>query len=189
MSEQRLDKEPFESIKSRLKKIQALVENGYEGEAQAAKQLLDGMCRKYGLSIEDLLDQDKVERREFNIGRNKINLRLFVQCYAKVSGKKGVGFYRESPSVISLELTAYQYAEILNLFNWHKTNLQKDLDNAQQLCFEAYVQKHALYRERSEEEEKDDKTPVDFKRLSQIVMMMGNLNDRSYYKQLKRNGK
>lgn len=189
MSEQRLDKETFESIKSRLRKIQALVEKGCEGEAEAAKRLLDGICRKYGLKIEDLLDQDKVERRDFNVGRNKIHLKLFVQCYAKVTGNKGVSFYRETPSVISLELTAYQYAEILNLFNWHKSNLKKDLDNAMQLCFEAYVHKHSLFRVRSEEEEKDDNTPVDFDRLSKILMMMGNLNDRSYYKQLERNGK
>lgn len=188
MNGQTLDNNAFESIKQRIWKIQALVEKGYEGEAEAAKRVLDGMCRKYGLRIEDLLDQDKVERREFNVGRSKICLNLFVQCHAKVTGKKRMAFCRKSPSVISLELTAYQYAEILNMFNWHKSNLQKDLDNAQQLCYEAYVQKHGIYRERQEDEEKTD-APVDIDRLRKILIMMGNLNDNTYYKQLKQNEK
>lgn len=184
-----IDDKTFESIKSRLKKIQSLAENGYKGEAAAARRLLDEMCKKYGLTIEDLLDQDKVERRMFNIGRNKVYLNLFAQCYAKVTGNKGVSYCKESSSVISLEVTAYQYAEILNLFDWHKANLKKDLDNAQDLCFEAYIQKHGLYRQRSEEEKREDKTPIDFERLSKIIMMMRNLNDNSYYKQLEQNEK
>lgn len=40
------DTQSFESIKSKLRKLQALAEKGYKGEAEAAKRLLDRLCEQ-----------------------------------------------------------------------------------------------------------------------------------------------
>lgn len=180
----------FESIKNKLRKLQALAEKGYKGEAEAAKRMLDKLCKQYGVSIEDILDQEKKSNYRFEIGKGKIWFRLFMQCYANVTGNKELRYYRESSSVIrGVELTAYQFAEISNLFFWHKTNLKKDIEKTQLLVFEAYVQKHRIFRDRSndpeeEEDEEMEDNPIDFAHLQALMMMMANLNDNRYHKQI-----
>lgn len=181
----------FETIKSKLLKLQALAERGYKGEAEAAKRLLDKLCKQYGVSLEDILDREKKNRYRFEIGKGKLWLKLFMQCYANVTGSKELRYIRESCSIIrGVELTAYQFAEISNLFFWHKANLKKDIEKTQRLVFEAYVQKHRIFRDRSNdpedpEEEQEDK-PIDFAHLQALLMMMGNLNDNTFHKMIEK---
>lgn len=49
----------METIKSKILKLQALVERGENGEATNAKRLLDKLLSKYGLTIEDVLAEKK----------------------------------------------------------------------------------------------------------------------------------
>lgn len=182
------DNQSLESIKNRLRKLQALAEKGYRGEAEAAKAMLDKLCRQYGVSLEDILDQEKEQYYDFEIGKGKIWLSLFMQCFANVTGKGNLRYCKESNSRISVKLTAFQYAEISNLFTWHKTILKKDLEDTQRLAFEAYVQKHRIFRDRSNDPEKardeqEDK-PIDFERLQKILVMMATLNENRYHKQI-----
>jgi hypothetical protein len=183
------DKQSFESIKSKLRKLQSLAEQGYKGEAEAAKKLLDKLCEQYGVSLEDVLDQEKKNRYRFEIGKGKIWLSLFMQCYANVTGNRQLRYIRETSSIIrGVELTAYQFAEISNLFFWHKNNLKKDIEHTQQLVFEAYVQKHRIFRDRSNDpedaEEEPSSQPIDLARLRAMVAMMDTLNDNHYHKMI-----
>lgn len=183
------DTQSFESIKSKLRKLQALAEKGYKGEAEAAKRLLDRLCEQYGVSLEDVLDQEKKNRYRFEIGKGKIWLDLFMQCYANVTGNRELRYIRETNSIIrGIELTAYQFAEISNMFFWHKTNLKKDIEQTQQLVFEAYVQKHRIFRDRSNDpedaEEEPSSQPIDLARLRAMVAMMETLNDNHYHKMI-----
>lgn len=182
------DNQSLESIKNRLRKLQALAEKGYRGEASAAKAMLDKLCKQYGISLEDILDQEKEQFYFFEIGKGKIWLELFLQCYANVTGNKSLRYCKESNSKISVKLTAYQYAEISNLFAWHKTNLKKDLEETQRLAFEAYVQKHRIFRDRSNDpedtEDRHEDKPIDFVHLQKILMMMATLNENRYQKMI-----
>lgn len=182
------DNPSFESIKSKLLKLQALVEKGYKGEAETAKRMLDRLCKQYGVSLDDILDTEKTNRYRFNIGRSKIFLDLFMQCYANVTGQGELKYVQATNSDILVWLTAYQFAEISNMFFWHKENLKKDLKNTERIVFEAYVQKHRIFRDRSNDpentnEEHDDK-PIDFARIHAIVAMMGNLNNNTFHKMI-----
>ena len=51
-----------EKIIDKLKKIQALAERGFAGEATAAKYQLEKLMSKYGLTIDDIMDVKKTER-------------------------------------------------------------------------------------------------------------------------------
>lgn len=55
----------MDSIIEKARKVLALVEQGVEGEAQAAKFALEALLKKHGLTIEDLKNE-KRERREFD---------------------------------------------------------------------------------------------------------------------------
>lgn len=45
----------FESIRSKVQKLQALAERGEKGEALNAKRLLDQLLAKYGVSLEEIV--------------------------------------------------------------------------------------------------------------------------------------
>lgn len=180
------DKQSFESIKSKLRKLQALAEHGYKGEAEAAKRLLDKLCEQYGVSLEDVLDQEKKNRYRFEIGKGKIWLDLFMQCYANVTGNRELRYIRETSSIIrGVELTAYQFAEISNFFFWHKNNLKKDIEQTQRLVFEAYVQKHRIFSNAPKDaDENRDSQPIDLAHLRAVLAMMDTLNNNSYHKMI-----
>lgn len=180
------DKQSFESIKSKLRKLQALAEKGYKGEAEVAKRLLDKLCEQYGVSLEDVLDQEKKNRYRFEIGKGKIWLSLFMQCYANVTGNRELRYIRETNSIIrGVELTAYQFAEISNLFFWHKTNLKKDIEQTQRLVFEAYVQKHRIFSNAPKDaDENRDSQPIDLAHLRAVLAMMDTINDNHYHKMI-----
>lgn len=179
------DKQSFESIKTKLRKLQALAEKGYEGEAQTAKLMLDRLCKQYGVSLEDILDQEKKNRYKFEIGKGKIWLSLFAQCHAAVTGQRELKFIKESNSIISTWLTAYQFAEVSTLFFWHKDNLKKDIEQTQRLVFEAYVQKHRIFSNAPKgADENRDNQPIDLEHLRAVLAMMDTINDNHYHKMI-----
>ena len=53
---------PDESVLEKLKKIARLAEQGYKGEADTARRLLEKQLADYGLTMEDVLDDAKQTR-------------------------------------------------------------------------------------------------------------------------------
>lgn len=178
----------YESLKSKLRKLAALAERGVGGEAENARRLMEQICRAYGVSLDDVLNFEEVKRYKFEIGRRKIDLELFMQCYAKVTGKRELSYRRFSRSEISVELTAYQYAEISSLFSWHKENFKRDVENLLETLFLSYCQKHSLFREKSgdEPEEEYQLTPEDIRKLIAAAALRDSLSDNSYCKLIER---
>ena len=177
--------ENYESIKARLLKIQALADKGYDGEAKAAKQMVEVLCKKYGISIEDILCRETPKTYHFIIGRNKIMFQLFVQCHGKVTNKHELEFKKYSSSEIGVELTPLQFAELSNLFDWHKQNFKKEIDNHLDMLLEAYINKHDLFSKDPDKPHKDlDLSPETIKKLMAILTIQGNLSDNVYLKMI-----
>lgn len=182
--------EQYESIKNKLKKLLALAEQGVQGEADNARRLLEKLCKEYSVSIEELLDENQLKRYCFDISRNAIYKDLFVQCYCKVSQKISLSFYQESRSQISVEMTALQYAELVSLFEWHKANFNKDLEDMKKNILLAYCRKHHLYSDVKPDNDNDrELTEDERKQLIKIMFMQESLNDNQYHKLLEQVGR
>lgn len=180
--------EKYESLKAKLRKLAALAERGVGGEAENARRLMEQICREHGVSIDEILNVEERKQYRFEIGRHKIDMKIFMQCYSRVIGEKSMSYYRESRSAISVEMTAYQYAEISSLFEWHKLNFQRDVESQMDILFQAYCSKHRLFIERSDDDpdEELNLTPEDIRRLWAIAALRENLNDNSYCKLIER---
>lgn len=178
----------YESIKSKLKKLLALAERGVQGEAENARKLFEKLCKEYGVSMEELLDENQVKYYRFDIGRNAIYKELFVQCYCKVVQKNSLSFWRASRSQIEVEMTAFQYAELMSLFEWHKANFNKDLEDMKQNILLAYCRKHHLYSDVKPDNDRE-LTADERERLIKIMFMQESLNDNQYHKLLEQGGK
>ena len=140
-------KKEFESLKDKLKKLKALAERGCGGEAENAQRLLERLCAANGIDLGLLNDEEKKSRYTFNIGRNRVFITLFTQCYSKVTDSSKMSYRQESRSEISLELTQVDYAELKGLYEWHKANFEKELEDIKKTIIHAYCQKHRLYPE------------------------------------------
>ena len=175
----------YESLKEKLKKLQALAERGWQGEAENARRLLEKLCRQYGVSLEEILDDSQVKRYTFAVGRNKMYGELFMQCYAKTTNQRRMAYRQLSRSEISIELTALQYAELKSLYEWHKANLERDLEDIKKTVLDAYIMKHALFSEKRSDKE-TELTPEDIVRLKKMLKMQNVLNDNHYQKLLEK---
>lgn len=178
----------YESIKEKLKKLSALAERGVNGEAENAKRAIERICAQYGIKLEDILDSNTVKTYMFKIGRGKLDITLFVQCYAKVTGEKSLKYHQHTRDTITTELTPLQAAELNSLFQWHKENFKKEMEQIQKDLMEAYVSKHRIYRDKSEDddddEEQEELTPEEMHRLWKLMQLRGTFSDRTYQKQL-----
>lgn len=97
-----------------------------------------------------------------------------------------MSYCQESRSEISVAMTAYQYAELSALFEWHKANFQREIKSQIDILFQAYCSKHRLFSERSDDNPDEELTlsPEDILRLLAIQALKENLNDNTYYKQI-----
>lgn len=176
----------FESIKSKVLKLQALAERGENGEALNAKRLLDQLLAKYGVTLEDIVGaQDEVDRYVFNVKENGYGLTLFIQCYFKITGEKRMS-YGKHRRYISVDLTKLQYVELKSLYDWHYKQLSKEIKRMQKEFAEAYIQKHKIFNTREDDSDSEDKelTPEDIERLLRVLRYMDSVEDTSYHKQI-----
>ena len=173
----------YESVKVKLKKLLALAERGVQGEAVNARRLLEKLCKEYGISIEELLDENKKEWHIFDVGKDKTYKDLFSQCYFSIVNENSMSYKSVSRSKIAIELTAMQYAELVSLYEWHKANFIKDLEDFKENILLAYCRKHSLYSKKESDDDKSSElSPEDIERLWKIMRLQDSLNDNHYQK-------
>lgn len=172
----------FESLKDKLKKLMALAERGCGGEAENAKRLLERICAANGIDLGQLNDKEKKSLYTFNIGHDQLFKILLRQCYFKVTNSHhGVSFGHKSSPEIYIELTQDDYAELKCLYEWHKENFEKELEDIKKTVILAYCKKHRLFL-KSKSETSNDKplTEEDLKMLRNAKIIDGLLNDKTY---------
>lgn len=177
----------YESVKVKLKKLLALAERGVQGEAENARRLLEKLCKEYGISIEELLDENKKEWHIFDVGKDKTYKDLFAQCYFSIVDEISMSYKSVSRSKIAIELTAMQYAELVSLFEWHKANFNKDLEDMKNNILIAYCRKHHLHGDIDSDDSRE-LTVEEKERLVKILFMQESLNDNQYHKLLEQGG-
>lgn len=178
--------EQYESLKKKLRKLQALAEQGYRGEAENARRAIERICEQYGLKIEDILDIETKHRYTFEIGRAKEMMNLFIRCLSAVCDTTDMGYWKPTRSSIKVELTALQYAEVSSLFGWHKENYKRELEEFERSFMSAYIGKHNLYfdEERNYKGDDEELTEEDIARIRRVLKMREAMSDNTYHKLL-----
>lgn len=177
--------EQFESLKKKLQKLQALAERGYQGEAENARRAIERICEQYGIRIEDVLDIETLHSYTFEIGRGKDMMQLFIRCISSVCDIKGMTYSKPTRSSIRIKLTALQYADLSSLFDWHRANYKRELDEFRRSFMSAYIGKHDLFFDSEREDRSiDDLTQEDIERIRRIWKMRDAMSNNTYHKQL-----
>ena len=184
-----MEQKEYESIKKKILKLYALAERGVGGEAVNARRLLEQWLNRYGIRLADILAEEN-EKQWYEIkGANQEHYRkLLFNCYAKVTNRTEVT-YKKTPrgkKRIWLELTAYQYAELSAMFEWHKARLDKEMKRLKDEATSAFIQKHNLFPETDNENDENiaPLTPAEMDRLRRVFSLMEGMDNESYVKML-----
>lgn len=127
-----MDKD-FESIRSKVMKLQALAERGEKGEAINARRLLDQLLAKYGVSLEEIVEaQEEKQPYTFNVKDMKRMQKEFTEAYIqkhRIFGKHG-----DDNSEEERELSPEDLQRLLRMLNYmdsmEDTSYYKQIGNA-----------------------------------------------------------
>lgn len=160
-----------ERIKILIDKLKTLAERGEAGEAQVAKEKLELILGKYGLTLEELAKDTEESERTFYFN-DKWEKRLIVQIVAYYLGKPGVRAAAKSMSAkegtVVFSLTNELYIDITRTYEAAKEDLTKEMD----IMFIAFVQKHNL----GVTESNSSKGNLDSETLWKVLNMMSGLS-------------
>lgn len=156
-----------------LKKIRALAERGVGGEADNAEEILRRLMEKYGVS-EDELDEEERRRHDFEY-HGKEQEKLLRQVVYKVTGGYAYNLvYRASGRKVKTRLgadcTAAEKVEIEFLFDFYTRLWERERD----AFLSAFIQKHRIFAIR------DDIEPQEVSReelLKMQALMLGMSNE------------
>lgn len=157
-----------------LKKIRALAERGVGGEADNAEEILRRLMEKYGVS-EDELDEEERRRHDFEY-LGKEQEKLLRQVVYKVTGGYAYNLvYRASGRKVKTRLgadcTAAEKVEIEFLFDFYTRLWERERD----AFLSAFIQKHRIFTIR------DDIEPQEVSReeLLKMQALMLGMSDES----------
>ena len=157
------------------KKLKAMYEGSDGPESENAKEKLETICSKYGISIDQLEENDKKEWRLKYSGFK--GEQLMTQVIVSVLGnvmmweiKKG----GRKQNITIIECTYSEFVEISEKFAFYRDALKKGAD----LFFSAFVQKNRLFA--TGEVSSRELTEDDLK----VFRLMDSIESNEFFKQL-----
>lgn len=157
-----------------LKKIRALAERGVGGEADNAEEILRRLMEKYGVS-EDELDEEERRRHDFEY-HGKEQEKLLRQVVYKVTGGYAYNLVcrasgRKVKTRLGADCTAAEKVEIEFLFDFYTRLWERERD----AFLSAFIQKHRIFTIR------DDIEPQEVSReeLLKMQALMLGMSDES----------
>lgn len=145
--------------------------------------MLENELRKHGLTIEDLRSELKIPR--IFPYKTKEEMTLFFQILISVCGRKSEetkgSQYNSKRKQIFVTLTDLQYIEILNMWEFHRKQLNKEKKRLLRDLIEAYVNKHDIFDPNAEPSQIDD---IDWERIARVMKLANGMEDIYYRKSL-----
>ena len=145
-------------------------------EKQSAKELLDKLLEKYGISIEEFeesvgTDSEVLRSFEFN-GTLSYSEDLLRQVIFKVTNQTQVYYNPSVDNTIAIPCTESQEVEIKFLFDFYSQLFEKEF----KYFFTAFIQKHQIYGDSSLG---SSKSPYNFKEIHKILDIVKLLDTES----------
>lgn len=155
-------------VARKLRAIKALAEQGNEGERAAAMALIGRLKKKYGVTVDDVME-DVRTMHEYRY-QDKYTEQLLHQIHYMVTGTGEVFRPRKGRAkVLYFECTDAEAVEIRANYEFYKAALQKDMD----LFYSAFIQRNELFPEKPQEKDATKKVdPEDIMRILKMAAMM-----------------
>ncbi|RLI72260.1 MAG: hypothetical protein DRP02_02280 [Candidatus Gerdarchaeota archaeon] len=174
-----------------IPKIVALAKNGVGGEKTAAILKLKQLCEKHDLDFDEVMSETEGKIEKFFIKyKNKQEWRIGVQVicrYAHQSMNQNI-WGSKSEKELYFETTKQKFVDTLVAME----TLKKAFKEEQKLFLDAFIKKHNLYYQKTEEEwdkfkeQQADKeeSPEDFRRNLRVSGMASHMESVELQKRL-----
>ena len=169
-------------IKIKLAKILALAERGEGGENTNAREILNKMLSKHGLSLDDIVAKEKDENvvRAYEYKQNYEKTILF-HCCAKVMNVNSIKWRRRwGKRAIEFMMGELDHVELSEMYKYYKNLFQEEIE----VAIRAFVYKHDLFSNHDAGEGEGEKLGEE--RLVRIISMMANMKKAKYISTRKR---
>lgn len=152
-----------------LKKIKKLVSEGATpGEREAAQSRLETLMVKYGVSLEQLVDDDPEELHLMHIRlRNAAEFRLAVQVLGVATGKVKVNIRKARRGILIYTCTNFQHIEFSELLPHYLKAFREQQDD----FIRMFIQANKLFppEDPNDKEERPALTP---EQVAQLMRQM-----------------
>lgn len=156
-----------------LRKIKALADKGFGGEAAAAANRLEWLCAKHGIDAASL-DSERIKDRQFKADSEEHDT-FIGQVIASVVGKRSQ--YTGGKLSTIVELTDAEFIEIEAKVEFFWTDYQQQ----KKLFWAAYVQKQKLYVKPSPDGKKSSRNSDEAER---VLRMAQSIEEKNFQKRL-----
>lgn len=154
----------------RLKKIYALAMRGVGGEKEAAAAILARLTKKYGISLDDL-DEEQVKGFDLEF-HGEIERKLLLQIVYKVTGDASnyhsltwVASGRLCRTKARVYCTEAQKVEIEFLHDFYKKLWKREV----KALYGAFIQKHRLFGEPKEGEQASEISDEEYAKMCRMI--------------------
>lgn len=165
-------------------KFKELSERGEGGEQVTARDMMDKLMEKHGITI-DMIEGETISMRWFKV--KEIFRQFAGQIKSNVTGGKSCAYYvnKKYRGMIGFELTDSQYLEMLAKIEFYIPRYEQEME----VFYSAFIQKNKLFRKRlstdSDYEDDTELTPEEKIRLWKLTNMMAGLDNHQFHKTLK----
>lgn len=171
-----------ETLRDKLRKVLALAQSGQAGERIAAQVILDKLLLVNGLTLADIQD-DKVEKTWFKIGREPEMKSLINQIYCQVTNNTRIKYYIYK-NEIAYEVTKVQAAEIRELYSVYAPALRKELAKAREMAVDAFIYKNKITSDVSEDDDPKELSPDELQRILAVAAYASRMKETPVHKQI-----
>lgn len=173
-----------ERVSEKILKLSELAIRGVGGEALNAKRALTRLLNKYGIKLEDLLEDNPKDR----VFPYKTADERSILCWIITHnlGSKSKAFqtatYDSKRKVLFISLKDTDYIDIRGAFDFYRAQYRKELARLTKDLKAAFVHKHGLYDR--DPREADKGSSYSTKDILRILSMSDDLEEVSYRKQI-----
>lgn len=164
---------PTDEQNAKLCKLKTLAERGSPGEKEAAQFLLEKLCKKYDVSMDELSNIDDKTIRWFRYRQGDHFRKLLAQCIYKTLGGTDYSTYRRRnkhekkrySNEIGANCTAAEAIEIELDYTFFSNNLEREIDRLTSM----FIQKNDMFPKNVKT---DDSEPSDTKPLTEEDILL-----------------
>ena len=168
----------LDKIKQTIAKVKALAEQGFEGERESAKFLLDKLLKKHNITLDDI-ENLEVKRREIKYTKKiQESSMILAQCIFSVAGKVEIHAVNKKYLQI-VELNDEDYIEVILKYKYYIELFKKQ----KVLFVQSFLHKNSLFRKMSPEEleeMKNNRTPLDKDDEKEMISMLYGMRKGDY---------
>lgn len=171
-------------VKERMLKILALAREGVGGEQENAERMLNALCRKHGVTVEQLEATGSRERVWFYVN-TKHEKSLLFQCYYMCVGACVEWWKHPKRSrAVGFDLTPGERAQLTVAFETFKETFKEAWHKQLDAFFVAFVWKNRIYGLKAEPEEEREQTEEEKARLEAAQKLVKSIERTHLHKRI-----